>query len=45
MYTFTEKFISTPSGMEYLKENMMGPNAMRMSEEMASYLDIREDMR
>jgi len=24
---------------------MMGPNAMRISEEMASYLDIREDMR
>lgn len=45
MYTFTEKFISNPSNMEYLKENMMGPNAMRMSEELASYLDIRENMR
>ena len=31
--------------MEYLKATMMGPNAMRISEEMASYLPIEKDMR
>ena len=45
MYTFTNRFISDQSNVEFLKANMMGPNAMRISEELASCLDIREDMR
>lgn len=45
MYTFTNKFISNPNNLKYLKDNMMGPNAMRMGEEMASYLNIEKDMR
>ena len=45
MYTFTNKFISSPDNLKYLKDNMMGPNAMRISEEMASYLNIDKDMR
>lgn len=43
--TFTDTFIAQPSNIEYVKANMMGPNAMRVAEELASYLDIREDMR
>jgi cyclopropane fatty-acyl-phospholipid synthase-like methyltransferase len=45
MYTYTDEFISGESNMEILNDSMMGPNAMRISEEMASYLDIQEDMR
>ena len=45
MHTFTDQFISEQSNVEFLKANMMGPNAMRISEEMASCLDIKEGMR
>ena len=45
MYTFSDKFISDDNKMELLKATMMGPNSMRLAEELASYLDIREDMR
>ena len=45
MHTFTDQFISNQSNMEFLRANMMGPNAMRMSEEMASHLTINKDMR
>ncbi|HWQ73643.1 MAG TPA: methyltransferase domain-containing protein [Desulfitobacteriaceae bacterium] len=45
MYTFTNQFISNENNLEYLKDNMMGPNAMRVAEELASYLNINEDMR
>ncbi|OHB54808.1 MAG: methyltransferase [Planctomycetes bacterium GWF2_42_9] len=45
MYTFTNQFISNDNGMEFLKANMMGPNAMRVAEELASYLNIDENMR
>ena len=45
MHTFTNRFISEKSNVEFLKANMMGPNAMRISEELASYLDIKEGMR
>ena len=45
MYRFTEKFMSEEKNRTFLKENMMGPNAIRLSEEMASYLTIEEDMR
>jgi cyclopropane fatty-acyl-phospholipid synthase-like methyltransferase len=31
--------------VEFLKTTMMGPNAMRLSEELSSYLDINENMR
>jgi len=42
---FTDNFISNKSGLEYLRANMMGPNAMRVAEELAAHLDIKEDMR
>jgi cyclopropane fatty-acyl-phospholipid synthase-like methyltransferase len=45
MYTFTHQFISNKKNLEFTKATMMGPNAMRISEELASYLEIREDMR
>ena len=45
MYTFTDKYISSSTNLEFLKTTMMGPNAMRVSEEMASFLNITEDMR
>ena len=45
MFSFTDKYISNPANLEYLKATMMGPNAMRVSEEMASYLTITKDMR
>ncbi len=45
MYTFTYQFISNQGNVEFLKATMMGPNAMRISEELASCLDIRDSMR
>jgi len=45
MYTFTNQFNSVAENLEFMKAAMMGPNAMRVSEELASHLDIREDMR
>jgi cyclopropane fatty-acyl-phospholipid synthase-like methyltransferase len=45
MYTFTNQFISSPANLEFLKATMMGPNAMRLAEELASYLNIDESMR
>ena len=45
MYTFTNQFISDHNNMEFLKATMMGPNAMRVSEELASHLNINENMR
>ena len=45
MYTFTNQFISSQNNMEFLKAAMMGPNAMRVAEELASYLNINENMR
>ncbi len=45
MYTFTNQFNSENNNMEFLKTTMMGPNAMRVSEELASYLNINENMR
>ena len=45
MYTFTDQFVSNETNLEFTKATMMGPNAMRMSEELASHLDIRENMR
>lgn len=45
MNTFTNQFIASADNMEFLKVNMMGPNAMRLAEELASYLKINSDMR
>ncbi len=45
MYTYTDQFISDNNNLEFLKATMMGPNAMRVSEELASHLDINENMR
>ena len=45
MYTFTNQFMSSPNNLEFLKATMMGPNAMRLAEELASYLNVNENMR
>ena len=45
MYTFTDQFISNLSNTEFLRANMMGPNALRVGEELASHLNIKENMR
>ncbi len=45
MYTFTNQFNSDNSNMEFLKAAMMGPNAMRVSEELASHLKFNKNMR
>ena len=45
MYTFTNQFISNDKNAEFLKAAMMGPNAMRVAEELASYLSINKSMR
>lgn len=45
MYTFTDKFMSVNENIKFLKATMMGPNAMRLSEELASRLSINENMR
>jgi cyclopropane fatty-acyl-phospholipid synthase-like methyltransferase len=45
MHTFTEEFILEQDNNDFMNTNMMGPNAMRLSEELASYLNINEGMR
>ncbi|MFV0351397.1 MAG: SAM-dependent methyltransferase [Oscillospiraceae bacterium] len=45
MYTFTNQFMASPSNSIFLKDNMMGPNAMRLTEELAQHLNITKDMR
>ncbi len=40
MYPFTDRFMSDDDNIGFLKATMMGPNAMRMSEELASHLNI-----
>ena len=45
MYAFTNQFNSNNNNLEFLKATMMGPNAMRVSEELASQLNINENMR
>ena len=45
MFPFTDRFMSNAENVEFLKTAMMGPNAMRLSEELSSHLDINEDMR
>jgi cyclopropane fatty-acyl-phospholipid synthase-like methyltransferase len=43
--TFTDRFIADGNNAEFLNVNMMGPNAMRVAEELASHLNIDENMR
>ena len=45
MYSFTNQFIADHNNLEFLKANMMGPNAMRVSEELALHLNINEKKR
>ncbi len=45
MYPFTDQFMSNDENVEFLKATMMGPNAMRLSEELSSHLNINENMR
>lgn len=45
MYSFTDKFISTDENVAFLKATMMGPNAMRIAEELASHLAIKAHTR
>lgn len=42
-YKFTEEYIK--KDWQFFLANMMGPNAMRVAEELASYLDIKKGMR
>ncbi len=45
MYTFTNPFMANDKNADFLKATMMGPNAMRVAEELASCLHINENMR
>jgi len=45
MLTFTDQFISEDKNAAFLKAAMMGPNAMRISEELTSRLGITKNMR
>ena len=45
MCTFTNQFVSNDKNVEFLKATMMGPNALRIAEELASHLNITESMR
>lgn len=45
MYPFTDHFLLRDKNVETLKATMMGPNAMRVSEELVSRLDIDENTR
>lgn len=45
MLSFTNQFMNNKKNTEFLKSTMMGPNAMRLAEEMASHLNINENMR
>jgi cyclopropane fatty-acyl-phospholipid synthase-like methyltransferase len=45
MYTFTNQFISNDKNLEFAEATMMGPNAMRVAEELTSHLNIKENMR
>ncbi len=45
MYSFTNQFMLSDKNAEFLKATMMGPNAMRLAEELASHLNINENMR
>lgn len=42
-YTFTDRFIKTNN--DYLLKHMMGPNAMRVTEELTAFLPLKKGMR
>ena len=44
-YSFTDQFISDQDNARFLRATMMGPNAMRISEEMALFLAISRSSR
>ena len=45
MDTFTDQFLALPENRAFLKANMMGPDAMRVAEELGADLGINETMR
>ena len=45
MYPFTDRFMSSAENVEFLRATLMGPNAMRLSEELSSHLKIDKNMR
>ena len=45
IYPFTERFISDTGHAKFLKTAMMGPNALRITEELTSLLGIEKNMR
>jgi cyclopropane fatty-acyl-phospholipid synthase-like methyltransferase len=45
MNSFTDKFISNENNFAFMQDNMMGPNVLRIAEEMALHLDLKENMR
>jgi cyclopropane fatty-acyl-phospholipid synthase-like methyltransferase len=45
MYPFTDQFMLSDKNVELLKAAMMGPNAMRVAEELAAPLALKPDMR
>jgi cyclopropane fatty-acyl-phospholipid synthase-like methyltransferase len=44
-FSFTDDFMSNRKNKEFARANMMGPNAMRISEERASHVNIESDNR
>jgi len=45
LFPFTDRFLSNEANVEFLKTTMMGPNAMRLAEALASHLQIDEETR
>gem|GEM_PF-6138902 len=45
MYEFANRFLSGEQNRKFANENMMGPNTIRVAEEMAMQLSINKSMR
>ncbi|MGL6196523.1 MAG: SAM-dependent methyltransferase [Thermoguttaceae bacterium] len=45
MFIFTNEFMSDEKNVDFLRSTMMGPNALRVTEELVSRLNISEKMR
>ncbi len=45
MFHYTDQYMSDDQNAEFLRANMMGPNAMRVSEELSSFLSIHAHTR
>ena len=41
---FTNQFVSSDKNFKFLQDTMMGPNTLRIAEELASHLTIKENM-